>query len=179
MQVPFGIGTEPVKNYCAVRLANRVNVVHSGRLVVIMGITEKAAYLQGLIKGLDIDESTKEGKLLVALVDVVGEMADSIADLEDVCDELDEVVDILDEDLGNLEQDFYSFDEDDMDDDDCGCGCGCEDDDDDEDIFEVTCPSCNDTVYLDEGMVEEGSMNCPNCGELLEFDYNEDSEDKE
>ena len=33
-----------------------------------------------------------------------------------------------------------------------------------------TCPSCGDTILIDEGMIEEGSINCPNCNELLEFD---------
>lgn len=145
-------------------------------MVLDMGITEKAAYLQGLAKGLEIDESTKEGKLLVALVDVIDEMAASIADLEDVCDELDDVVDVLDEDLSTLEDDFYSFDDGECDcDDDCDCDCDCDCDDDD-DLFEVTCPNCDDTIYLDEGMIEEGSIDCPNCGQKLEFDYSEDDD---
>lgn len=143
-----------------------------------MGITEKAAYLQGLVKGLEIDESTKEGKLLIALVDVVDEMAASIADLEEMCEELDEVVDVLDEDLGNLEDDFYGFEEDGedgmecdhdcCDDDDCDCGCG------EDEVYEVTCPSCENAIYLDAGMLDEGSIDCPNCGQLLEFDYSEE-----
>lgn len=143
-----------------------------------MSITEKAAYLKGLLDGLEIDKSTKEGKLLVALVDVIDEMTKSISDLEDVCDELDEVVDVLDEDLNALEEDFYSFD-------DCDCkkdSCHCEDDDcdceDHDELYEVTCPNCNDTIYLDEGMLEEGSMDCPNCGQLLEFDYSDDEEEQ-
>lgn len=145
-----------------------------------MGITERAAYLQGLVKGLDIDESTKEGKLLIALVDVIDDMAASIADLEEVCGELDEVVDVLDEDLSELEEDFYSFDEEYDDDCDCDCDYDCDDCDcDDEELFEVTCPSCKDTIYLDEGMLEEGSMDCPNCGQLLEFDYDDDEETEE
>lgn len=137
-----------------------------------MGITERAAYLKGLVEGLDIDTSTKEGKLLTALVDVVNEMAASIVDLEDVYDELNEAVDAIDEDLGQLEDDFYGEEEDDE--------CGCDDDEecdccgDDEELYEVTCPNCNDTIYLDEGMLEEGSIDCPSCGQLLEFEYDED-----
>ena len=57
------------------------------------------------------------------------------------------------------------------------------DDDDDDELYEITCPTCGDTILLDEGMIEEGSMNCPNCNELLEFDYDdltiEDFEDKD
>lgn len=144
-----------------------------------MSITERAAYLQGLVKGLDIDESTKEGKLLIALVDVIDDMAASIADLEEVCGELDEVVDVLDEDLSELEEDFYCFDEDDCD---CDCDCDCDDDECDccdDDLYEVTCPNCEDTIYLDEGMLEEGSIDCPSCGQLLEFDYSDEEETEE
>jgi hypothetical protein len=159
--------------FCVGNGNNQSNTATDGWL--IMGVTEKAAYLRGLLKGLDIDESTKEGKLLAAIVDVIDDMADSIADLEDVCDELDEVVEVLDEDLNTLEEDFYQFDEydDDEDDDDCDC-C-----DDDEDLYEVTCPECGDTVYLDGGMLEEGSMHCPNCDSLLEFEYDPEEETEE
>ncbi len=154
-----------------------------------MGITQKAAYLQGLAHGLEIDNSTKEGKLLLALLDVVSEMSDAIADLEDSVDEmdsaieeleeavgeLDEVIEVLDEDLAAVEEfldeEFDADFEGDFDDD--------EDEEDDEDdfddfsddeLYEVVCPKCGDSIYLDEGMLEEGSMNCPNCEELLEFE---------
>ena len=46
-------------------------------------------------------------------------------------------------------------------------------DEDDDELYEITCPTCGDTILLDEGMIEEGSMNCPNCNELLEFDYDD------
>lgn len=142
----------------------------------MMGITEKTAYLKGLLKGLEIDQTTKEGKLLVAIVDVVDEIAASVADLE-------YVYDALEEDLTQIEEDLYDFDQDDDDDcgcdDACGCGddCGCDDGcdcDDERDLYEIVCPSCKDTIYLNEEIVDEGSIDCPNCGENLEFDYSDD-----
>ena len=36
-----------------------------------MTLSEKAAYIQGLADGLDLDETTKEGKLIAALIDLV------------------------------------------------------------------------------------------------------------
>ena len=80
-----------------------------------------------------------------------------------------------------VEEDLYDFDDCDCDcdccDDDCDCDC-CDDEDefdfdDDDELYEVTCPSCGDTILLDEGMIDEGSINCPNCNELLEFDYDD------
>ena len=126
-----------------------------------MTITERAAYIKGLAEGLGIDDSTKE------------DMSLTISDLESQIDELSEQVETIDEDLGSLEEDFYDLD------DECGCGCEDEEDDDylDGDLYEVCCPTCGDTVCIDSDMLEEGQTTCPNCGELLEFDLEEDCGD--
>ncbi len=144
-----------------------------------MSMMESVAYLKGLAHGLDINETTKEGKLLLAIVDVLDEMAESIGDIEDVCEEFDELIDVIDEDLGDLEEDFYGLE----DDDDCCCGddcdCGCNDEDDedffdeDDELYEVTCPNCNDVIYLNEEMLLDGDMDCPNCQQKLEFDFDD------
>ncbi|MGN0576646.1 MAG: CD1247 N-terminal domain-containing protein [Ruminococcus sp.] len=142
-----------------------------------MKLTEKMSYLQGLIQGLDIDSTSKEGKALLAMTDVMNEMVIYIEDLQSQVDELTELCDILDEDLGAVEEDLYNEDDCDCDDCDCDDDCCCDDDDydfsDDDELYEVTCPTCGDTILLDESIIDEGSMNCPNCDELLEFDYNE------
>ena len=74
------------------------------------------------------------------------------------------------------------FDDDDEDEDDdecCGCCCG----DEEEPVFyEVTCPACNNTITIDEDVLNLGSIACPNCGEELEFDgieVDEDEDEKE
>ena len=58
-----------------------------------MTITEKTAYLKGLLEGMNIEASTNEGKLLAAIVDVVNDIALELADLElqteTIHDELD------------------------------------------------------------------------------------------
>ena len=150
-----------------------------------MKLTEKMSYLQGLIDGLEIDTTTKEGKALTQMSEVMSELVLYVEDLQSQVDELTELCDILDEDLGQVEDDIYD-DDDDYDCDECYDDEDDDDeyefDDDDDELYEVTCPTCGDTILLDEGMIEEGSMNCPNCDELLEFDYDdltiEDFEDK-
>ena len=42
---------------------------------------------------------------------------------------------------------------------------------DEDEVYEVECPNCHDIIYLDEGMLEEEEMNCPNCGTRLEFEF--------
>ena len=155
-----------------------------------MKLTEKMSYLQGLLDGMEIDNSTKEGKALLQMSEVMHELVIYVEDLQSQVDELTELCDILDEDLGSVEDDLYEDDECDGDCENCGEDDKWEkwdddedDDDDDEDeydfdddddeLYEVTCPTCGDTILLDDGMIEEGSIRCPNCNELLEFDYDD------
>lgn len=87
-------------------------------------------------------------------------------------------MDEIDYDLGELEEDYYELE----DEDECGCGCGHHHhhgDDFDDAEFEVTCPSCGDTIQLNDEMLEEGSIVCPGCGETLEFDFDDDEEEPE
>ena len=69
-----------------------------------MTLSEKAAYIQGLAEGLSLDESTKEGKLLAALIDLVGEMADAIGEIDEDLDTLNDYIEEIDEDLGDVEE---------------------------------------------------------------------------
>ncbi|MEG0898265.1 MAG: hypothetical protein RSF40_00960 [Oscillospiraceae bacterium] len=141
-----------------------------------MTITEKVSYLRGLAEGLAIDETTKEGKLFAAIIDTLDDMAFSISDVEDNLADISEQVDLIDEDLDVLEEEFYGDDEDD-DDCDCDCDCDCDDCDDDDELYEVKCPACGDTICVDDSMLDEGEMDCPNCGEHLEFDFGCDCDD--
>ncbi|MBQ9969985.1 MAG: hypothetical protein IJP15_05775 [Oscillospiraceae bacterium] len=142
-----------------------------------MTLTEKVAYLKGLVEGLGIDETTSQGKVTKAIVDILDDMAVSILDLEDSTSELYEEVEALDEDLGNLEDDFYD-DEDEDDDDCCDCDCCCGDDDDEDfecdEIYEVECPNCHEEICIDGEILDMGSIECPNCGENLTFEIEEE-----
>ena len=140
----------------------------------MMTVTEKAAYLKGLAEGLNLEDS-KEAKLINAIIDVIDDMALTIADLEDDLALVSEQVDAVDEDLDELETFVYD-DEDDYDDfDDCDCDCGCCD----EECYEIDCPSCGETICVDEGIIEDGSIECPSCGTLLEFDFDEEDDEEE
>lgn len=131
-----------------------------------MDIREKAAYVKGLLDGLELDQNEKQTKLLNAVVALLQDMSEYVGNLEqsydDVCDQIDalnesvaEIADVLDE-------------EDDWDD---------EDDFDEETEYEFTCPTCGKTVCIDENAFNLGGMSCPNCGEELEFDFSDDDEE--
>ena len=137
-----------------------------------MTTVEKVAYLKGLAEGMELDDTTKEGQLLKAIVDVLGDIAEDAADLEDYVAEMAEQVDAVDEDLSTLEDVVYEeFDEE------CDCDCDCCGDWDDE-FYDVTCPSCEEEFEVDEETLMDGGVDCPNCGEHLEFDL-DDEEDEE
>ena len=122
-----------------------------------MTICEKVAYIKGLAEGLDLDSNDKNSKVLKAVIELLEDIALTVEDLEDGCAELCEQIDAVDEDLSNLE-DYVYDDEEDY-------------EDEDDEVYEVTCPACNDIVYLDEDMLAEGEIACPNCGTNLEFDF--------
>ena len=132
--------------------------------------TEKAAYIKGLLEGLELDPNDKQTKVLKALTDLVNEMADELCQLEQCYDDVCDQIDALDEDLLGVEDLIY-----DDEDDECGCGF-CKSGEDDT-AYEVTCPTCGTTIGLNEDSLNDGGIDCPNCGETLEFDYDEDELD--
>ena len=133
-----------------------------------MSVTEKVAYLKGLAEGLGVDDSTKEGKLLMAIVDTLGDISETLDSLEDYTAELSEQVDAIDEDLDSLESDFYEEYDDD---------CDCDECSGDDEFYDIVCPSCEQEFSVDEDTLLEGSIECPNCGEKLEFDIEEDGDE--
>ncbi len=144
-----------------------------------MTLTEKIAYIRGLADGLKLDESKDEVKVIKAMMELLEDMAVAVADLEDFTDELSLQLDEVDEDLATLEDEIYEdYCDDDCDccdccDDDCDC-CDCDDDCDCDCVYyEVTCPSCEETVCVDEDLLLEGEVVCPGCGDILEFDFSE------
>lgn len=138
-----------------------------------MGINEKAAYIKGLIEGLELDKSDKTVKVLNAIVDLLGEITSSVSDLEESYDDLCEQVDEIDEDLASLEEDYYEDYDDEIEQDDSSDESGS--------FYEVTCPNCGETTYMDENTLLSGSISCPSCGEELEFDYSDikDNDDED
>lgn len=109
-------------------------------------LMQKVSYLKGLSDGLGIDESTKEGKLLLHIVDVLEEFADVLDETIDNQMDLEEYVNFIDEDLADVEDEVYGidedYDEDDFDDfddfdfddycDDDDCCCHCDDEEEEE-----------------------------------------------
>ena len=142
-----------------------------------MTTAEKVAYLKGLMEGMKLDKESDEGKLFAAIADILGDIVEDIEDVASDLYDLGEDVDTISDDLGDVE-DFlagegdWADDEDDEDWDE-------EEEDEDEDplFFEVTCPACEQTITVDEDVLNLGTIQCPNCGEMMEFEFDEDDEE--
>ena len=151
-----------------------------------MTLSEKSAYLKGLMEGMKLSTETDEGKMIAAIVELLGDVTKTLGDVQEttiaISDELDEIED----DLDAIEDFIMSMDEDDFDDEEF------EDDDEDFDfedleegfdfgdeettIYEVTC-ACGEVITFDEETLEEGSIVCENCGETLEFSFDDEDEE--
>ena len=151
-----------------------------------MTISEKSAYLKGLIDGLKLSTETDEGKMISAIVDLLGDMAKRITDIEETTIAISDELDEIEEDLDAIE-DFIMDEEDEWDEEDEEDSWDGWDEDDeegfdfgDEDstIYEVEC-ACGEIINFDEETLEEGSIICPNCGETLEFTFEDEEEDEE
>ena len=150
-----------------------------------MTISERVAYLKGLMEGMQIDASENTGKLLTVMADILEEIALEIDDINENALDLAEEIDQLSDDLGDVEDFLDEVCEDDDDDECCCCDddddeCCCDDedcccDDDGEPLFfEIKCPSCGGEFTVDEDVIALDSIKCPKCGETLEFDFDED-----
>ena len=118
-----------------------------------MEITEKVAYLKGLMEGMKLDTESNEGKILSAMADILEDISLELEDLWDSQTELEDGLDVVDDE-------YYE-----------------DDAEEDEDCYATTCPTCEETIYFDESVLEDGEVICPNCGEKLEFDMSSLEED--
>ena len=159
-----------------------------------MTISEKAAYLKGLMDGLQLDTEKAEGKMISAIVDLLGDVTKRLADVEETTIAISDELDEIEEDLDAIEDYILDEDEDDDDewefddeddeewDDDDDYEEGFEFGDPDTTIYEVEC-ACGEVINFDEDTLEGGAIPCPNCGENLEFDLDdldeEEAEDEE
>ena len=134
-----------------------------------MNKLEKLAYLKGLVAGLNLNDDKKDTKVIRNLMELLEDIVLDMENLEDGFYEFQQQLDEVDEDLGAIERDLYEVDgnkpapskqqkkkkskktKDEL-------------------YYEVTCPTCGDTICLDEELINVGEMECPNCGEKLEFD---------
>ena len=153
-----------------------------------MTISEKSAYLKGLMDGLKLNTESDEGKMIAAIVDLLGDVTKKVVDIEDTTIAISDELDEIEEDLDAIE-DYILDEEDDYDEDDDDDWSDDEDEDDDSEegfdfgdeettVYEVQC-ACGNIIDFDEDVLESGSIVCDKCGETLEFSFEDEDEDDE
>ena len=150
-----------------------------------MTISEKSAYLKGLMDGLNLDTDKAEGKLISAIVELLGDVTKKLTDVEDTTIAISDELDEIEEDLDAIEDYILDEEDEDYDDDFEDDFDECEDEYDEEGfdfgdeettIYEVKC-TCGNIINFDEETLEEGSIICEQCGETLEFTFDDEDEE--
>ena len=135
-----------------------------------MDLNAKAAYIRGLMTGMEFDPESKNGKIIAAMMDLLEEMAATVVEHDDALDQVYDELETLDQDLDDVVSDLYEL-EDDEDD---------EDDEDPADLYEVTCPNCGAVVTVDEDTLLSQDLTCPNCHAAVDIEIkDEEDEDEE
>lgn len=133
-----------------------------------MTVSEKVAFLKGLMEGMELDADKKEVKVIKLMADVLEDLAGEVTEVEDDIADINEYMEAMDEDLTNVEEEIFG---DECDDCDCDCDCDCDDCDCDDcdDCYHVDCPSCGKEICFEE--VPEGeTFTCPSCGKEIPLD---------
>ncbi len=146
-------------------------------------LTDKISYLQGLAEGMKLNPEKDSNRLILGILEVLGEVGDSFDALAQSHGELSDYVESIDEDLADLEADLYDDEDEDLAEE--------EDEDDVAGFIEYECPHCGHVIQFDEDDVDfDEESFCPACGkelfpelldteEALEEDPDLDSEDDE
>ena len=124
-----------------------------------MDLNAKAAYIRGLMTGMEFDPASKNGKVLAAMMDLLEEMAATVTEHDNALDQAYDELETLDQDLDDLVADLYGEEDED-------------DEEDGEDLYEVTCPNCGAVSTVDEETLldQESELVCPNCGAAFDIE---------
>ena len=138
-------------------------------------LTDRISYLQGLAEGMKLNPEKDSHKLIIGILEVLGEVGESFEALAESHGELSDYVESIDEDLADLEADLYDDEDEDL---------AEEEDGNFEGSIEYECPHCGAMVNIDPDDVNfDEETVCPECGkdlfpELPEGAAEEDDEDE-
>ena len=125
-----------------------------------MDLNAKAAYIRGLMTGMEFDPASKNGKVIAAMMDLLEEMAATVTEHDNALDQAYDELETLDQDLDDLVADLYGVDDEE------------DGEEEGEDLYEVTCPNCGAVSTVDEDTLLDQSQElvCPNCGAAFDIE---------
>ena len=119
-----------------------------------MGVSDKVAYLSGLMDGLSYEKESREGKVFDAIISVLKEIGDELDAIRSDMTDLEEFAEALDDDVSALE----GF----LDD-----GNGEDDEEEGEAFIDIECPSCGHINAIDPEVLWDADVHteilCTQC----------------
>ena len=139
-----------------------------------MDLNAKAAYIRGLMTGMEFDPASKNGKVIAAMMDLLEEMAAQVVEHDNALDQVYDELETLDQDVDDIVSDLYTDDEDEDDSEEDG------DEDGDDALYEVTCPNCGKVSTVDEETLLDQTQElvCPYCNASFDIEL-EGTEDEQ
>lgn len=132
-----------------------------------MDLNAKAAYIRGLMTGMEFDPNSKNGKIIAAMMDLLEAMAATVTEHDQALDQAFDELDAIDEDMDDLTDALFGIDDEDEED----------ESDDDEAEYEVTCPNCGAVTAVDEDTLLNQELVCPNCGAAFDIELAPEEEE--
>ncbi len=132
-----------------------------------MTIGEKVSYIKGLVAGMNTED-----KVIAAILDVLGDIADNLAEVDEELDDVADVMTDLEESVCDLEDEIYGSPEEEQPDYDDDLG------EELDKLYETTCPNCGNTIRFDYEQASRGGFDCPNCGKRLAFELEDDESEE-
>ena len=127
-----------------------------------MDLNAKAAYIKGLMDGMNFDVNTNEGKLLAAMQGLLEDLAEQVTEHDNELSQVYDELDAIDEDMDDLESIVYDVDDEEDDD---------EEDDGEDAEYELTCPKCGAVTVVDEEALMSEEIHCQNCGAAFDIEF--------
>ncbi|MGN1021232.1 MAG: CD1247 N-terminal domain-containing protein [Aristaeellaceae bacterium] len=136
-------------------------------------LTDKVSYLKGLAAGMKLNMEKDSNKLILEILNAMGEMAEEMQAMTDAHDELNEYVESIDDDLADLEETLFGDEDEDAvydEDDDA-------DADEDDELISYACPSCGHELQFRASDVDfDEDYLCPVCGKPVFPELEEDDD---
>ncbi len=145
-------------------------------------LTDRISYLKGMAAGMKLNMEKDSNKLIMEMLNVMGEMAEEMDNMADAHNDLNEYVESIDDDLADLEETLFGDEEmdedDDEDDEDESDGEDDEDDDEElgeDDLISYTCPHCGFEIEFHTSDVDfDEDYLCPACQKPIFPELDED-----
>ena len=138
-------------------------------------LTDKVSFLKGLAAGMKLNMDKDSNKLMLEILNAIGEFAEEMQLMADAHAELNEYVESIDDDLADLEETLFGEEDEDavFEQDEEGYDAG----EDDDELIAYACPTCGHEIQFKASDVDfDEDYLCPACGKPVFPELEEDED---